>query len=368
MKKIITIIGARPQFIKAAILSRALKGKYEEILVHTGQHFDPGMSDIFFQELEIPAPRYNLGISGGTHGAMTGAMLIGVEKILLAENPDAVLLYGDTNSTIAGALAAVKLHIPVFHVEAGNRLGTLDNPEEVNRITTDHLSALRFCASQSAYDFLCKENLSGNSFVVGNVMYDAFLYFSQKSTAALQGLKDFDGNLINIPEKFCYMTCHRAENTSEDKCLLEIFKAVNSLKYPTIYPVHPRNQERALRLYRQHDLKNIILIPPVGYLTSVALTKHAERIVTDSGGLQCEAFFAGVPCITVFDHVVWPETLAGNRNQMSSANTVEICEKFSVKQSVSKDYLPFGDGNACKKIVDEIDRHFQKINMEKNNG
>lgn len=358
MKTIVTIIGARPQFIKAAIMSRSLRGKYKEILVHTGQHFDPEMSDIFFSELEIPEPKYNLGISGGTHGAMTGAMLIGIEKILLDEKPDAVLLYGDTNSTLAGALAAVKLHIPVFHIEAGNRLGTLDNPEEVNRITTDHLSALRFCASDSAYEFLKLENLAENSFVVGNVMYDAFVYFSRNSAAALNEIKDFDGNKVVIPEKYCYMTCHRAENTSEDRFLLEIFNAVNNLGYPAIYPVHPRNKERALRLHKQYDLKNIIIVPPVGYLTSIALTKHAEKIVTDSGGLQCEAFYAGVQCVTVFDYVVWPETLVGNRNQMAGANADEIIKKLAAKQLIDPEYRPFGDGHACEKIVNEFDNFF----------
>lgn len=359
MKKIITVVGARPQFIKAAALSRCLRGKYDEIIVHTGQHFDPNMSDIFFRELEIPAPKYNLGVAGGTHAEMTGAMLGGIEKILLEEKPDAVLLYGDTNSTLAGALAAVKIHIPVFHVEAGNRLGTLDNPEEVNRITTDHLSARNFCATTSALEFLRKENLGDRSSIVGNVMYDAFLYFSKNSASALRSIKDYDGNPVDVPEKYCYMTCHRAENTSDDGSLLEIFRAVNSLGYPTIYPVHPRNRERAMRLHREYDFANIILIPPVGYLASIALTKHAEKIVTDSGGLQCEAFYAGVQCVTVFDHVVWPETLVNNRNQMSKACAEEIIRKLSAPQSIDPDYQPFGDGHACERITEEIDLFFE---------
>lgn len=359
MKKIITIIGARPQFIKAAALSRCLKERYNEIIIHTGQHFDENMSDIFFRELEIPAPKYNLGIAGGSHGAMTGAMLAGIEKILLEEKPDAVLLYGDTNSTLAGALAAVKIHIPVFHVEAGNRLGTLDNPEEVNRITTDHLATLNFCATDSALEFLKKENLGSKSSVVGNVMYDAFLYFSRNSIVALNEIRGYDGQIISIPEKYCYMTCHRAENTSDDATLLEIFKAVNALGYPTIYPVHPRNRERAIRLHKEYNFSNIMLIPPVGYLASIALTKHADKIVTDSGGLQCEAFYAGVQCVTVFEHVVWPETLVDNRNQMCKADAKEITDKLSVPQKIDPAYQPFGDGHACEKIVESIDFYFK---------
>lgn len=364
MRKIVTVIGARPQFIKAAVLSRLLAGKYEEILIHTGQHFDPEMSEVFFSELGIPAPKYNLGISGGSHGSMTGAMLAGIEQLLLKEKPDALLVYGDTNSTLAGALAAVKLHIPVFHVEAGNRLGTLANPEEVNRIIADHLSSLLFCASDSAWIFLERENLGARACVVGNIMYDAFLHYSEKSGKVLQNLRSYDGETVVLPDRYCYMTCHRAENTSEDGPLLEIFRAVDSLGFPTIYPVHPRNRERALRLHREYGFKHIILIPPVGYLASIALTRHAAKIVTDSGGLQCEAFFAGVQCVTVFDHVVWPETLEGNRNQMARPVAGEILEKLAVPQTVDPSYRPFGDGHAGEKIILRIDRWFEKGNEE----
>lgn len=178
--RLLTVVGARPQFIKAAVVSRELRKEHTEILIHTGQHYDYNMSDIFFQELDIPNPDYNLGISGGSHGKMTGEMLIALEDVIIKEKPDAVLLYGDTNSTMAGAIAAVKLHIPVIHVEAGNRLGTLDNPEEVNRIVTDHVSSLKLCCTASAFDFLKKENISDNAFVVGDPMYDAFKYYSQK--------------------------------------------------------------------------------------------------------------------------------------------------------------------------------------------
>lgn len=351
--KLVTIVGARPQFIKAAILSRSLKACHDEVLVHTGQHFDPNMSDVFFEELEMPPPAYNLGVSGGSHAEMTGRMMIEIEKVLVKERPDALLVYGDTNSTLAGALAAVKLRVPIVHVEAGNRLGTLDNPEEANRIATDHLSRVLFCASASALDFLKKEGLGGRAHLVGNVMYDAFVYFSAK--AAREGKLPVDGrgHEVALPERYCYMTCHRAENTS-DATMREIFKAVSALDYPTIYPVHPRNAERARRIAR--DFPKLILTPPVGYLESVRLTRGATNVVTDSGGLQCEAFYAQVPCVTVFDHVVWPETLTGNRNQMARPQAEDIVAKFANRQTVDEGYRPFGDGHACGKIVDILSR------------
>lgn len=356
--KIVTVIGARPQFIKAAVMSHLLRKEHQEIIIHTGQHFDPNMSDIFFEELDIAKPDYNLGISGGSHGVMTGKMLIGIEEVLMKEQPDAVLLYGDTNSTVAGALAAVKLHIPVLHVEAGNRLGTLNNPEEVNRIATDHISTLLFPATESAMNFLIREGLKDRSHLAGNVMFDAFLYYSQRAEMLRKKPVDYEGKPIDIPEKFCYMTCHRAENTQTDDVLLEIFKATDSLDMPTIYPVHPRNRERALRLGK--SFPKLILIPPIGYLESVWLVKHASLILTDSGGLQCEAFYAGVKCVTVFDYVVWPETLSGNRNVMSSPNAKEIAEKLRQPQTIDPAYLPFGDGHACEKILRITQKEFSR--------
>ena len=356
--KIVTIVGARPQFIKAATMSRLFRGRHEEIIVHTGQHYDPNMSDIFFKELGIDNPKYNLGISGGTHGVMTGRMLMGIEDVLMKEKPDMVLLYGDTNSTIAGALAAVKLHIPVTHIEAGNRFGTLDNPEEVNRIVTDHLSALLFPASESAMAFLEKEGLGGRSYMHGNVMYDSFLYFGALAEKDIPRLKDFQGKDVDVPEHYCYLTCHRAENTQTDDVLHEIFSATALLDVPTIYPVHPRNQERALRLGKEYP--KLILLPPVGYLESVFLTKHASFVLTDSGGLQCEAFYAGVKCVTVLDFVVWPETLKDNRNTMSRANAREIADKLMTPQRIEPSYQPFGDGHASEKILRTIEEKFAK--------
>lgn len=350
--KLVTVVGARPQFIKAAAGSRALRREHTEILVHTGQHHDANMSDIFFQEMGIPAPDYNLGIAGGSHGEMTGRMLIELEKVLLHEKPDALLVYGDTNSTLAGALAAVKLHIPVLHVEAGNRLGTLDNPEEVNRILTDHCAHLLFAATQDAKRKLEREGLGERTYVVGNIMYDSFLHFCSQPWTP--NLLDFDGKSVEVPKEFYYMTCHRQENTGTDEPLREILSAMNSLDCPTIYPVHPRNRERASRLCREEKFTNIILTQPVGYSDSVHLTQNARKIVTDSGGLQCEAFYAGVQCVFILDYVVWPETMVGNRNQLSKPLRADILEKLSAEQTIDPAYRPFGDGHAAEKICDVL--------------
>lgn len=356
--KIATIVGARPQFIKAAVVSRELRARHTEILIHTGQHYDYNMSDLFFMELDIPKPDYNLGISGGTHGKMTGEMLIAIEEVLLKEQPNMVLIYGDTNSTMAGALAAVKLHIPVCHVESGARLGTLSNPEEVNRIVTDHTSSLLMCCTDSAIDFLRQEGKEKNVFLVGDPMYDAFEFYRKKvadtqpeTLISLQDLK------IDLPEKYYYMTCHRQENTESDSSLMEIMAAMDSLEYPCIYPVHPRNQERAIRLKNTGDFSNVIICYPVGYLMSVYLTLHAEKIVTDSGGLQREAFFAEKQCVTIFDYVAWPETMVGNRNQLAKASKKDILDKLEIEQDVRADEKPFGDARSAKKIVDIITQY-----------
>ena len=247
--KILTVVGARPQFIKSAVVSRELRKEHQEILVHTGQHYDYNMSDVFFKELDIPNPDYNLGISGGSHGKMTGEMLIAIEEVIIKENPDAVLLYGDTNSTMAGALAAVKLHVPVIHIESGNRLGTLNNPEEVNRIVTDHVSALKLCCTESAMEFLKKEGIDANAYVVGDPMYDAFKYYSEKVQDNVpEQLVGLNGESIELPKEFYYMTCHRQENAGSDEPLTEILSAMDSLDAPCIYPVHPRNKTRVARI------------------------------------------------------------------------------------------------------------------------
>lgn len=357
--KIVTIVGARPQFIKAAAGSRCLRRRHKEILVHTGQHFDPNMSDIFFEEMGIPKPNYNLGISGGTHGKMTGEMLIEIEKVLMKEEPGALLVYGDTNSTLAGALAAVKLHVPIFHVEAGNRLGSLDSPEEVNRIVADHMATINFCATEDSLNKLKSEGLGDRSYCVGNIMYDSFLHFADQPWDNPR-IVDFNGKPFEVPDHYYYMTCHRQENTYDDKPLTEILSAMNSLDAPTIYAVHPRNHERALKIVTDMELSNIRLVQPVGYSDSVHLTINAKKIVTDSGGLQCEAFYAGVQCVFVLDYVVWPETMVGYRNQLAKPIREDILEKLSREQVIDSSYQPFGDGHTAEKICDIIDRFEDK--------
>lgn len=360
--KIVTVVGARPQFIKASVVSHELRKNHQEILVHTGQHYDYNMSEQFFEELDIPTPDYNLGISGGTHAQMTGKMMIAIEEVLLKEYPDWLLVYGDTNSTLAAALAAAKLHIPVCHVEAGARVHNRENPEELNRICTDHVSTLLLASTVSGYEEMANEGLQSRGVVVGDPMFDAFLEFSGKQNVQDITLKLLAGGEAKVPASFYYLTCHREENTREDKDLLEIFKATERLESPTIYPVHPRNRARALRLQKQHGFTKILLTEPVGYLESACLVKNAKKIITDSGGLQREAFFAGKKCVTILNFVCWPETMVGGRNELARPNAEDILEKLNHKQTVLEDYQPFGDGHSAVKIVKAMEQYSSERN------
>ena len=355
MKKICSVVGARPQFIKLAVVSRELRRYFQEVLIHTGQHYDYNMSDVFFEEMDIPKPDYNLGISGGTHGQMTGQMLMKLEEVFLKERPDLVLLFGDTNSTMAAALAAVKLHIPICHVEAGNRFGTLDSPEEVNRIVTDHLSSINLPCTESSLQFLEREGLEQTATVVGDPMYDAFLYYTERLDGTeLEEITTFSGKHVELPEQFYYMTCHRQENTDTDEKLAEIFDAMEALDASTVYPVHPRNHERAKRLMKERGYRNIILTQPVGYRTSISLVNKACKVVTDSGGVQREAFFAQKPCVTVLNFVVWPETMKHNCNQLAKPDKQDILDKLNQNITFDLNYRPFGDGHSAEKIVKKI--------------
>ena len=357
--KIVTVVGARPQFIKAAVVSRMLRKHHTEILVHTGQHSDFNMSGLFFQELDIPDPDYNLGISGGTHAWMTGRMMIAIEELLTKENPDWLLVYGDTNSTLASALAAVKLHIPGCHVEAGTRTHSMTSPEEINRICTDHVSSLLLASAKSGFDELSKEGLDGKGLLAGDPMYDAFLEYGNKSDPGQIELSLLSGGLVKVPDRFCYLTCHREENTNDDYNLIEIFKAAELLDVPVIYPVHPRNKQRAVRLSREYNFTNLLLTEPVGYLESICLVKNADKIITDSGGLQREAFYAEKKCVTVLNFVCWPETMTGNRNELSRPVAEEIVEKLGHVQKVDPGYLPFGDGHSAVKIVKALENYYE---------
>lgn len=364
--KIVTVVGARPQFIKAAVVSKKIRQRHEEILVHTGQHYDTNMSDVFFEELEIPKPDYNLGINGGSHAEMTAKMLIEIEKILLEEKPDMLLVYGDTNSTLAAALAAAKIHIPICHVEAGARTYSLTNPEEINRICTDHISSLLLTCTEKCQNNLVKEGLEGRGKFVGDPMYEAFCFYKRKAEYMKHHLITLEGKEIEMPVKYCYLTCHREENTVRESALEEIMGALEQLDYPSIYPVHPRNRKRAEGIIRRYQYKNIYLIEPVGYLTSIYLVMNAEKVVTDSGGLQREAFFAGKQCVTILDFEVWPETMVDNRNQLSAPKSKEILTKLSSRQKVNVDYRPFGNGIAADMIVRELEQYIIKQTNLKN--
>lgn len=267
-----------------------------------------------------------------------------------------LLIFGDTNSTMAGALAAVKLHIPVCHVESGGRLGTLDNPEEVNRIVTDHVSSLRLACTTSGMNFLKKEGLEERSYLTGDPMFDAFRYYTERLDGTeLSDLLDFAGKPISLPKRFYYMTCHRQENTDTDEKLDQIFQAMEALDAPVIYPVHPRNHDRAERLVRENGYRSITLAQPVGYKCSISLANRAEKVVTDSGGLQREAFFAGKPCVTVFDYVAWPETMVNKYNQLARPDKTDILQKLGAEVSFDPAYQPFGDGHSAEKIVERIE-------------
>lgn len=357
--KIVTIIGARPQFIKAAPFSKKFRLKHTEIIIHTGQHYDFNMSDVFFEELDIPKPNYNLGIGSYTHGKQTGKMLESIEDIILKEEPDGVLVYGDTNSTLAGALAASKLHIPVYHIESGLRSYNKLMPEEQNRILTDHISSKLFCPTKTAVNNLYKENIKNNVFYSGDIMYDALLGNVNLANSKFSGYNILDNlsqlkNNVNIisSSQYYLATIHRAENTNDIDKLILIFKVFEELDKPVLIPLHPRTKKLIANL----NLKNTIIVEPVGYLLMLYLVSNAYMIITDSGGLQKEAFFLKVPCTTLRDETEWIETLIDDWNVLSNINVDEIKQKVSRKLTCldKKQGNYFGDGNATQNIYNEI--------------
>lgn len=352
--KVASIIGARPQFIKAAVVSRPLRKVAEEVLIHTGQHFDYNMSEQFFEELGLPHPAYNLGISGGTHASMTASMLVAIEETLVKEKPDVVLLYGDTNTTLSGALAAAKLHIPIAHVEAGYRTRCLSNPEEINRVCTDHVSSLLLAVTEECKNNLEAEGLGSRALFVGDPMFDAFVHYRKAALEMRHRLLSFDGEEHAIPFEYYYLTCHREENTTDDATLGKILSAMEQLDAPVVYPVHPRNRVRVERLCAQFGYANTLFVNPVGYLTSIALVSGAKKVVTDSGGLQREAFFAEKKCVTVLPFVVIPESMVDGRNTLSSPEPEDILNALSENQVINDSYKPFGDGRSAEKIVEAL--------------
>lgn len=350
--KVFTILGARPQFIKAATLSRALRAKnIEEIIVHTGQHFDSNMSEVFFTQMEIPFPNYNLGLGGLEHGAMTGRMLEAIEVLLKKDRPDWVLVYGDTNSTLAGALAAVKLQIPVAHVEAGLRSFNMVMPEEINRILTDRVSSLLFCPTKIAVDNLTSEGIKAGVYNVGDVMYDAALFYQAKAKKQSKCLQ-----LLDLSEKnYGLATCHRAENTDDRLKLSEILTALAKVaeEMPLVFPLHPRTRKLITQYGLAGLLGRIKVVDPLPYIDMVALEQSARVIFTDSGGIQKEAFFYNIPCITMRDQTEWLETVTLSGNQLVGASSEKILTAFAntFEKNLIKDIKPYGDGTAAEKIA-----------------
>ena len=353
--KVASIVGARPQFIKAAALTRVLgsKAPFEHLLVHTGQHYDEAMSEIFFEELEIPNPDYSLGVGSGTHGAQTAKMLSAIEDVLLQVTPNIVLVFGDTNSTLAGALAAAKLHIPVAHVEAGLRSYNRRMPEEINRVLTDHASDLLFAPTAASVENLTNEGIDVDRiFAVGDVMYDVALYYGEKAERRSRIL----GQLRLKPKEYVLATIHRAENTDDDQRLRNIFDGLDRVarEVNVIVPLHPRTLHAAKR--RGLTFEHAQAIGPVGYLDMIMLEKQSRLIATDSGGVQKEAFFYNVPCVTLRSETEWVELvdLGWNRLALPSVRD-EIAEIILKSLDTSGDSAyPYGTGNAARKIIDVI--------------
>ena len=355
--KIVTIIGARPQFVKAATLSRVIaKDKtFKELIVHTGQHFDANMSNVFFEEMEIPKPDYHLEINSMSHGAMTGRMLEEIEKVLIKEQPDWVLVYGDTNSTLAGALAAKKLHIKLAHVEAGLRSFNMKMPEEINRILTDRISDILFCPTDTAVTNLEKE---GYQYIdckiekVGDVMLDAALYYAKSATDKSTIIKD-----LSI-DNFILCTLHRAENTDNIDNLRAIFDALNQIneEQMIILPLHPRTK----KIIEENSIKcNVKIISPVGYFDMIELLKHCSLVMTDSGGLQKEAFFFKKPCITLREQTEWIELLEAGVNSIVGSDTNKILEAYHKSRDNNIDFNKhlYGNGDAANKILDLLKQY-----------
>lgn len=350
--KIITVIGARPQFIKAAPVSRVLREKHTELIIHTGQHYDSNMSEIFFEELNIPKPDYYLAVGSGQHGKQTGEMLAKIEEIVLEENPDYLMVYGDTNSTLAGALVAAKLHIPVIHIEAGLRSFNKKMPEEINRIMTDHVSEFLFCPTNTAIENLKNENITHNVFNIGDVMYDAVLYNKK--------LASEKSNILNehsLEEKgYHLITIHRAENTDNLENMQNILEAFSRIDDVKVWPIHPRTKHK-LESYgvKLEEIPNLRVIDPVGYLDMLTLEASAKKIITDSGGVQKEAYFMKVPCVTVREQTEWVETLEEDANILVGTSVEKILE--AVNKDVNPTYREiFGDGHASEKIVELLEK------------
>ena len=358
--KIVSVVGARPEFVQAQPLSRALRTRHEEVLVHTGQHYDHRMSDTFFNELSIAAPYWNLEVGSGSHARQTAAMLERFEDVVLAERPDLVIVRGDTNSTLACALAARKQAIPIAHVEAGERSYAGDQPEEINRVVVDHLSTLHYCVSRRAVDQLAAEGLTRSVQWVGDVMLDAILHARPLADARSRVLE----TLSVKPGQYALVTVHRAENTSDPRRLEAIISALNQLDERIVFPVHPRTRhiidELGISL-----ASHVTAIEPVGYLDMLMLEQHARLIATDSGGVQREAYYLGIPCLTLRDETEWVETVEVGWNRLVGSD-LELIARHWWPSAMPADRPPiYGDGRAAETIVDGIEAAFAAGNLRR---
>ena len=345
--RVASVVGARPQFIKAAPVSRAIRQHNEELLIHTGQHYDDLMSDVFFRVLDLPEPDYNLEVGSGSHARQTGEMLIRLEEVLAEEKPDAVLVYGDTNSTLAGALAGAKLHLPVGHVEAGLRSFNRRMPEELNRIVADHLSSILFCPTETAVENLRREGIEKGVHLVGDVMYDVALASAQEARR-----RDVVRRLGLTPKGYLLATVHRPANVDERGPLESILRAFGGCGETVVFPAHPRTRNRMREFGLDAGLaKNIRVVDPLDYFDFLALLIGAKKVATDSGGVQKEAYFFGVPCVTLREETEWIETVEDGWNAVVGTETGDVIHairNFNPQGTKSKS---FGDGHAAEKIA-----------------
>jgi UDP-GlcNAc3NAcA epimerase len=350
--KVLSVVGARPQFVKAAVLSRELRERHTEVLLHTGQHYDDLMSDVFFRDLGLPAPDLNLGVGSGKHGWQTARALEGIETAIEARRPDVVIVYGDTNSTLAGALAAAKLNVPLAHVEAGLRSYDRSMPEEVNRVLTDHVASYLFCPTQTAIECLKKEGIGNGVHLVGDLMYDSLL-------AALKRVEEKEAAVLEVfgvaAGSYCLATIHRPATTDDPRVLSSVFAGLARLETTVILPMHPRTKA-AVASGGISPEGGVRVVDPVGYLEMVALERNARCILTDSGGVQREAYFLSVPCVTLRTESEWPETLTDGWNVLAGTDPDKIAAAAARPRPENEPEPVFGDGNAASKIVEILER------------
>lgn len=359
MKKILTVVGARPQFIKAGVVSRIIRDNFsdrlDEILIHTGQHYDKNMSDIFFKQLDLPQPKVNLEIGSSSHGEQTGKMLSLLEQVFIKEKPDMVVVYGDTNSTLAGALAAAKIHLPVAHVEAGLRSWNRKMPEEINRVMVDHISNLLFCPSDVSINNLKKEGIAEGVIKTGDVMHDSALYCAQRADNEKENFNRICEEFSVSPGKYFLATVHRAENTDQIENLKHIISSFDKLPQKVVWPVHPRTK----RMMEKNKIvcgNNVVLTSPFSYLDMILFLKNAAMVLTDSGGVQKEAMFFETPCVTLRSETEWTETIESGWNLLSGIDSNQILKTVKAHSNTPKKNTEqiYGTGKSADKVITAI--------------